>query len=286
MKVVVVYNNGSGGRSSIKEVTELLAGSSFEVIDTIQIKPGFEKPLEKHIKKGEIIAVVGGDGTMSAVAGLLKGTGAVMMPLPGGTLNHFTKDLGIPQSLADAVQYFKTAKKVKIDTAQVGTKTFINNSSIGVYSDSLLERDEHEKKYGKWPAMVVSLAVSFFRFRTYEVRLNGKSYISPLVFVGNNKYLLSGLSFERSKLNAGVLTVFVVVGKSRMSLFLAAAGFITGRKNVPKKLRSFTAKEIVIHTNKRIRVSTDGEHEKVASPLKYSIDAASLYVLLGPTKDK
>jgi len=80
----------------------------------------------------------------------MKDTEAVLMPLPGGTLNHFTKDLGVPQSLPDAMEYFKAAKKVKIDTGQVCNKTFINNSSIGIYPDSLMDRNEHKKKYGKW----------------------------------------------------------------------------------------------------------------------------------------
>jgi diacylglycerol kinase family enzyme len=279
VKIVLVYNPRSGAYSSIEELRALFADSSIEIINSIKIGHGFESRLKRYIQRGAIIAVVGGDGSISAVAHLLKNTNAILMPLPGGTLNHFTKDLGIPQSLSDSLEYFKSAKKVKIDTGQVGDKTFINNSSIGIYSDSLLERDEHEKKYGKWPAMMISILMAFFRFRTYDVDVNGKNYSTPLVFIGNNRYTLKGLTFERSELHGGTLSMYIVIGESRLNLFWAMVSLILGKKNVSKKLTSFNTKGVVIVTNKSIRISRDGEHEKMTSPLKYSIEESSLYIL-------
>lgn len=282
MKVVLVYNTGSGSTSSLKELQKQFADASIEIIDSIKIGPGFESSLKPHIQRKEIIAVVGGDGSISAAANLIQGTDAVLMPLPGGTLNHFTKDLGIPQLLPDALEYFKNAKKTKVDTGQVGDKTFINNSSIGIYSDSLVDRDEHKKKYGKWPAMILSIVIAFFRFRTYKIELDGKKYSTPLIFVGNNTYKLDGLTFQRSHLQEGVLSINIVIGKSRLNLFLALVSLILGRKNVSKKLKSFQANNIVIPTHKSVRISRDGEHEKMASPLRYRIQKASLYVLKKP----
>jgi diacylglycerol kinase family enzyme len=279
MNVVLVYNAKSGGHSSLGQLKKLFADVSITITHSIKIESGFESSLKRHIQKGKIIAVVGGDGSISAVASLLKGTQVVMMPLPGGTLNHFTKDLGIPQSLPDALAYFKSAKKTRIDTAQVGETTFINNSSIGVYSDSLLDREEHEKKYGKWYGLLFSLVVSLLRFHTYKVEIDDKSYSTPLVFVGNNNYTLEGLTVQRSRLNEGILSIYIVIGKSRLDLFLALASLILGKKNVSKKLKSFTAKSLIIHTRKSIRVSRDGEHEKMTSPLRYNVNESSLYIL-------
>lgn len=279
MKVVLVYNTGSGSSSSIRELKKQFTNSSIEIIKSIRIRPGFESSLKPHIQRKEIIAVVGGDGSISAIANLMKDTDAILMPLPGGTLNHFTKDLGIPQLLPDALEYFKSAKKTKINTGQVGDKTFINNSSIGIYPDSLVDRDEQKKKYGKWPAMVASIFKAFFRFRTYKIELDGKKYSTPLIFVGNNTYELNGFTFQRSRLQDGILSIYIVIGKSRLSLFWALISLILGRKNVAKRLKSFRAKDIVIPTHKSVRVSRDGEYEKMTSPLRYSIKESSLYIL-------
>ena len=279
MKVILVYNTGSGGHASLKELKQHFNDASIEIIDHIKVGQGFESKLKSHITDSAIIATVGGDGTMSNIANLLKDTNATLMPIPGGTLNHFTKDLGIPQSIPEALLYFKSAKKTKIDVGQIDGKVFINNSSIGFYSDSLFERDEHEKTYGKWPAMVISTAKAFFRYRTYQVTINGKQYTTPLVFIGNNKYVLRGLTFQRSNLTDGLLSVYMIRGRSRANLFLAFLSLLRGQKNMPKKLKSFTTKEVLITAKHTLRVSRDGEHEKLPSPLRYKIQESSLNIL-------
>src|SRR5687767_1696534 len=44
----------------------------------------------------DVVVVGGGDGSVSAVAGVVAGTHAVLGVLPMGTLNHFARDLGLP----------------------------------------------------------------------------------------------------------------------------------------------------------------------------------------------
>jgi len=279
MKVVLAYNPDSGSHTSLEELRQLFNKAAIEIIDHIKVKQGFEATLKRHLTPGTIIAVVGGDGTMSNIANLLKGTDAILMPIPGGTLNHFTKDLGIPQSIPEALQYFKSAKKTKVDVGQIDGKVFINNSSIGFYSDSLFKRNEQEKRYGKWPAMLIATLKAFLRYRTYKVVINGKEYSTPLIFIGNNKYILRGLAFERSRLTDGVLSVYIVRGKARLNLFLAFMSLLRGQKNIPKKLKSFNTKEVTITTKRTLRVSRDGEYEKMPSPLHYEIHAAGLHIL-------
>jgi len=279
VKVVLVYNTSSGSHTSLKSLKQLFSEASIEIIDHIKVEQGFETKLKPYITDKAIIAVVGGDGTISNITNQLKDTSAILMPIPGGTLNHFTKDLGIPQSIPDALQYFKTAKKTKIDVGQVDGKVFINNSSIGFYSDSLFERVAHEKTFGKWPAMIIATIKAFFRYRTYKVTINGKQYATPLVFVGNNKYILHGLAFERLNLTDGSLSVYIVRGKSRLTLFFAPLSLLRGQKSIPKKLKFFTTKELTITTKHRLRVSRDGEYEKLPSPLHYKIQSSSVNVL-------
>jgi len=52
-----------------------------------------------------------------------------------------------------------------------------------------------------------------------------------------------------------------------------------GQKNIPKKLKSFTTKEVTIATNHMLRISRDGEYDKLPSPLHYKIQASSLNIL-------
>jgi len=279
MKVILVYNPRSGSHASLRELRQLFSDAAIEISDHIKIGQGFESTLKRHLKKDAIIAAVGGDGTLSNIANLIKDTEAILMPVPGGTLNHFTKDLGIPQSIPNALQYFKHAQKTKVDIAQIDGKAFINNSSIGFYSDTLFEREAHEKQLGKWPAMIIATVKALIRYRTYKVTIDDKVYSTPLVFIGNNKYALRGLAFQRSTLTDGVLSVYIVRGKSRLTLFLAFLSLLRGQKNLPKKLKFFTTKEVTISTKRALRVSRDGEYEKMSSPLHYEIHELGLNIL-------
>lgn len=57
-----------------------------------------------------------------------------------GTLNHFTKDLDIPQDVDEALARLRRLKPHTIDIASVNDMMFINNSSIGLYPASLRSR--------------------------------------------------------------------------------------------------------------------------------------------------
>ena len=60
----------------------------------------------------------GGDGTVSAVAGILAGTDAAIGVLPMGTLNHFAKDVGIPRHLEAAVRNIFTGQVTNVDVGE------------------------------------------------------------------------------------------------------------------------------------------------------------------------
>ena len=50
-----------------------------------------------------IIVAGGGDGTVNAVAGVLMDTGVTLGVLPFGTLNHFARDVGMPEAMSHSL---------------------------------------------------------------------------------------------------------------------------------------------------------------------------------------
>ena len=53
-----------------------------------------EEVLRKAAKRAEVLAVGGGDGTVSCAAGVAVEAGVPLAVFPGGTFNHFAKDIG------------------------------------------------------------------------------------------------------------------------------------------------------------------------------------------------
>ncbi|HET6747322.1 MAG TPA: diacylglycerol kinase family protein [Candidatus Saccharimonadales bacterium] len=282
MKVVLVYNEKSGGAYTLDDLKMFFNSSRIAVIRAIKMDDRLRFHLNPFIRAGETIAVVGGDGTISAIAGLVADTDAVLAPLPGGTLNHFTKDLGIPQDIADAIQNLAYSKVLNVDMATVNDTVFINNSSLGLYPSSVHERSKTEKYLGKWLAAVVAAIKVLVRFRLYRVKINGKTYQTPFVFIGNNRYKLDGMGVsERSKLDDGVLSVFVARTTSRMILFKIALLSLVGKSHLLEEFDEFYASQLMVRTSHRnLRISRDGEVVWARSPLHYKIHAKSLKIRL------
>ena len=53
-----------------------------------------EKALREAAERADVLAVGGGDGTVSCAAGIAVEHGIPLAVFPGGTFNHFAKDIG------------------------------------------------------------------------------------------------------------------------------------------------------------------------------------------------
>src|SRR5689334_9454045 len=99
-------------------------------------------------RRGDLDAVIaaGGDGTVSAVAAGVVGSGADVMVgvIPLGTLNHFSKDLGI-RDVETAIDAIAKGETRRVDVGEVNGRVFINNSSIGLYPEIVVERDQEQR---------------------------------------------------------------------------------------------------------------------------------------------
>jgi diacylglycerol kinase family enzyme len=278
MKIVLIYNPKSGSALSARELRSKCEQHGIIIEKLIPVAKLSSKRLSLSIQKGMTIAVVGGDGTLSAVAGMVAGSRAIFAPLPGGTLNHFTKDLGIAQEFDEALSNLMTAKIRTIDIAAINGTVFINNASLGLYPSSLQVRNFYEDKIGKWPAAVFSSFRAFIRFRSYTVTVGNETFKTPFVFVGNNKYeLLNGGS--RKRLNAGKLSVFIARTTSRVTLLKIALFTLAGRQQSLDEFDERLTDSVIIHTKRReLNVSHDGEVTRMKSPFQFEIRKKALRI--------
>ncbi len=282
MKIVLVHNAKSGSALSLTSLKKKFKKNNIEIEKDIKIEPGFEKKLKPFLKPKQIIAAIGGDGTISAVAGIVAETPAILAPLSGGTLNHFTKDLGVSQDIDKAIAHLKKAKQQKIDIAKVNNIVFINNSSIGLYPSSLKVREDTESTLGKWPAAAFGIIKALIRYKTYIVTINQKTFATPFIFIGNNPYEVNDFALtNRKSLSKGQLSIYVTKAHSRFALIKIFAHATTGKLHEADEFESYSANEITIkaHGHKKIYVSHDGEVSKVATPLAYKIVPKSLNIL-------
>jgi diacylglycerol kinase family enzyme len=237
-----------------------------------------------------MIVAGGGDGTLGTVAGLLKGTGIAFGVLPLGTLNHFARDLGIPLDLERAIATLAAGHVAEVDVAEVNGKTFLNNSSLGLYPDMVRERTRQQKRLGRgkqWALFWATLtALRRKSFLHVSLRINGdeRHYRAPFVFVGNNQYTMEGFNIGvRDGLRDGRLSVYVTQRQTRWGLVALGFRALFGRLRQARDFEAMTAPALTIESRHRfLHVATDGEVALMETPLHYRVQPLALRVAVPP----
>jgi YegS/Rv2252/BmrU family lipid kinase len=235
------------------------------------------------------IVAAGGDGTVSAVASAIAGTGVALGVLPLGTLNHFAKDLGIPLDTSEAVRTIAAGRTIAVDVGAVNGRIFINNSSLGLYPHIVRDRDDQQRRLGrsKWYALAWATLTAVRRSRLLDVRMSlddGEQQCSTrFIFIGNNTYTMEGFNIgARERLDAGHLSIYLSRRRSRLRLMTLALRALVGRLRQAEDFVATSARTLVIETRRRpsLHVATDGEVTRMTVPLEYEIRPGALRVIV------
>lgn len=235
----------------------------------------------------KLLVVGGGDGTISAAASALIGRKIVLGILPLGTLNHFARDLRIPDDLREAAKLIATGKPRQVDVGEMNERIFINNSAIGLYPLMVLDRDLQRRKLGrsKRLAMIVASLRTLARFghQRLTLTLNDEEarLDTPLLFVGNNDYRLDlGAPGRRESVEDGVLSVFVMRKKTRRGFIAASIRALFNRERPDDMVRLEHVERLRVASHRSaLAVSLDGEVVRAEPPLDYKIRKKALRVI-------
>src|SRR5207237_165954 len=148
----------------------------------------------------------------------------------------------------------------RVDVGEVNGRPFLNNSSIGLYPDLVVERERlRQRGHRKWIAGALAVAAILRNYRGILVRLTSAEATgrarTPFMFVGNNEYETEGLRLGgRPHVDCGKLFGYLAprVHTRELPKLLAAA--LLGRTHSARTLRSFPATELEVETPGRHRV--------------------------------
>jgi diacylglycerol kinase family enzyme len=238
--VVIVVNPSAGParqRDPAEQLRRDLPGA--EVVEFV------EGALVEAARRADTLGVAGGDGTVNAAAAAAYDEGKPLLVVPGGTLNHFARDLGV-DSVDDAVTAVEQGSTVEVDVGMIAGRPFLNTASFGAYVDLVDTRERLERWLGKWPAAVVALVVVLLRTRPLDVEIDGRQGKVWLAFIGNCAYEPAGFApVRRPRLDDGELDIRVVERTRRL-----------GRP----RLRSWKAKQLQVRSCQGpLRLARDGE---------------------------
>jgi len=258
-------------------------------IEELQQPADLTRAIARALAHGaDVIAVGGGDGTLSAAANLLAETPAVLGILPLGSLNHFARDLRLPLELDEAVAVIVRGRTARVDLGEVNGRYFINNTSIGVYPMAVRLRDRWRRYLGKWPAMLLAnlTLLVFLPLLRIRVSLDGGRHGGAVVvvFVGNNRYQLHWPALgRRLRLDGGMLDLMILREANPWRVMHALWLVSRGRVKEVPGLETGLRRELVVNSRRRhLRIGIDGETIQVDCPLHYRTRPAALQVRVAP----
>lgn len=231
-------------------------------------------------RRPAFVAMAGGDGSIRCVASLLAGTGIPLVPVPTGTRNHFSRELGIA-TVADAAAALGGTRR-QVDLAEVNGERFVNNSSIGFYAALVRERDAHDRGLPKALANVTAAWAQARKGHRFHVDVLGRSHRAWLVFVGNGCYgdgitdLMNRDSLDGALLDVRILRADVVLARTRtvLALLLGRLG------NSPLLVQSQECEVDLGLRAPTVAVALDGEVVHLTPPLRFRTLPGALTVLV------
>ena len=289
----VILNPRSGpghAEASAREVTAWFAAQNVEaIVHGMQPGEDMAQATRAALAAGATTVVAaGGDGTVSAVAAILAGGDVAMGVLPMGTLNHFARDLCIPNDPAEAAAVIARGHRIAVDVGEVNGRRFVNNASLGIYPDIVRDRTRQQRRLGRgkyWAMLWATHAVlrrSPFLHLRLDIDGRASTFKAPFVFIGNNDYAMEGFAIgQRASLRDGRLSIYTTTRRTRWGLFGLAARALLGRLRQADDFVMTAARTLRIESRRqRLFVATDGEVTLMDLPLEFSVHPGALPVLV------
>lgn len=287
-RLPVIVNPRSGSAPAAETIEKLFRDAGAEA--SVRLARGSPNDLAHEIarEKPPLIVAAGGDGTVSAVASALVDTPIPLAVVPVGTLNHFARDIGVPEDAAAAVRIALGGKQRSVDVGEVNGRLFINNASIGLYPAIVRRREKQQRRLGrsKWQAMLWAIHATLrsHPFLDLTLTLDGveQHRRTPFVFIGNNVYQMEGFMVGlRERVDAGTLSVYLSHRGGRLGLLLLAVRALLGRLLAASDFEAASVSSLRIESrHTRLLVATDGEVEAIDMPLVFRIRPRALKVLV------
>lgn len=231
--------------------------------DVVELEEGddLKAALVRAARSGATaLGVAGGDGSVNAAAEVAMEHGLPLLVVPGGTLNHLARDLGL-NSMSDAVDAARAGTTRLIDVGLIGNRVFLNTASIGSYVELVDARESIEGKVGKWIAFVISFARVILRSEPVPIELDGAHREVWVAFFGNCRYEPRGIAPRRRRvLDDGLIDIRLLDGRhgwARLKLF--GAVLVRGVHRCRAYEERLVEEVRIRSLDGRLRLATDGE---------------------------
>lgn len=210
----------------------------------------------------EIIATLGGDGTVNMVAQLIQNTSTKVLIIPYGSANGMAKEFDMPEKVEDCIQLIENGKNLAIDLLDINQQTSIHLADVGLNA-RIVKRFQLDNKRGLITyAKHLFNEVFFIKSNTFYLHLdNGVRKVKAvsLTFANATKYGTGAVINPSGKLNDGLFEICIVKPFPKSHLFSIALQMFRNRLKYSEFFETIHCKEALVKCKRRTTLQIDGE---------------------------
>lgn len=253
----------------LKKVEEALTHLSvnFRTVITENVQHA-QQIATQAITRGEYIAIVGGDGTARAIAGILNELDGVLAVIPAGRGNDLVRMLKIPLDPVAACTVLASGVETTIDMGKVNNQPFLGICSLGF--DSIANQLANKVRLIKGRAVYLYGGLrTLLGWKSIKFNLNidGNAFehIGYTVAVANSQIYGGGMYLApTASMKDGLLDVVLIGNVSKFRMLLNFPRVFKGTHTKEAGFEIMHGRNIKIDTDSRFTIFADGD--SISSP--------------------
>jgi len=270
--IVLIFNpiaTKASGRK-IARASHFLKSKGYKAEIFFTEQKGHAESLAREaVKKSpSLIIAAGGDGTFNEIVNGIAGSEIPMAILPLGTTNVLAKELGLPETVDDALEVALngTPKTVSLGKIYITchsslvTRYFLLMAGIGFDGEAVFRINETIKKISGKGAYIFSglKTLSAFNPDKLILDMDGKTYTGYSVII--SKVAKYGGNFKitpDARLTDPFFYVCLFKGKGRLDILRYVTGIVAGKHLGFRDVEYVRAKNINVEGDAHIQIDGD-----------------------------
>lgn len=275
MRVQAIFNRDGGTfrttdmEAYARHAEEVFAAAGHHLDCDIVESSDIEMVLRRCAERTDLDAMLagGGDGTISAAAGLAWQSGMPLGIIPAGTMNLFARSLKIPLDIWEAIDALADGDIAAADIGTADDRPFVHQFSAGLHARMVRLRNAmtYRSRVGKIVANTRAALGVILDPPEFEVEFvvdgMAESRKVSAINVSNNRFGDNGLLYA-DDLSGGHLGFYTTGPLKPAGVARLAFDILRGKLRENADVREMTGREVELHfprVDRSINCVIDGE---------------------------
>jgi diacylglycerol kinase (ATP) len=284
--LAMIIHGARAEREDVRHLIDWVRGKGHLVEPHVTLEAGDGTAMAAAAARAgaDVVIALGGDGTVNEVVNGLDGFDTPLGIIPLGTANDFATQAGIPADADHAMDVILRRKPVRIDTASLNGRRFLNVSTGGVGAEATAETPAEAKETLGPMAYAITGVRKFAELEPYGAAFAGPDFS----FAGEFLMFAVGLSrasgggtlvTPNASVTDGLIDVCIVESMGRADFARLLLKIKRGEHLSEDGVHYVQLPWVTIESTMTLSVNVDGETSD-ARKLDYRSRAKDLWVHL------